>query len=212
MSYILDALKKAEADRSPETRAAMALAQHDRQRNRLLVYGLVVALIVNVILLLWLFLPREQDAASSQPAAQAQSETQSAAAPPGPAETAAMPGPQTAAATGTSITTADSATRLATPPATTAPAADTLMTPSTRRTPQSLRSLPTGVQRRFPSLEFSTHVYADAPDLRAIVVNGTRLTEGERLGALRLEEITEEGAVFAFEDYLVDVSVLDGWN
>jgi len=73
-------------------------------------------------------------------------------------------------------------------------------------------SLPSGQRERFPTLEFSTHVYADDADLRAIVVNGTRLAEGDRLGSLRLQEITEDGAVFRFEGRLVLVSVLDAWN
>jgi hypothetical protein len=61
-------------------------------------------------------------------------------------------------------------------------------------------------------LEFSTHIYADEADLRAIVVNGVRLKEGDRLDNVRLQEITEEGAVFAFENQLVSISVLDSWN
>jgi hypothetical protein len=59
---------------------------------------------------------------------------------------------------------------------------------------------------------FSTHIYAEEADLRAIVVNGIRLQEGDRVENLRLEEITEEGAVFAFENQLVSVSVLETWN
>jgi hypothetical protein len=75
-----------------------------------------------------------------------------------------------------------------------------------------LDRLPAEVRRRFPGLAFSTHVYAEDASLRALVVNGTRLVEGDRLGALTLEEITEEGAVFGFERYLVAVSVLETWE
>ena len=45
-----------------------------------------------------------------------------------------------------------------------------------------------------------------------MVVNGVRLQEGDRLENVRLDEITEEGAVFSFENQLISVSVLDGWN
>ena len=88
------------------------------------------------------------------------------------------------------------------PNATTAPAAE----------PVRVDDLPGSQRNRFPSLSFSTHIYADDADLRAIVVNGTRLEEGDRLGALSLHEITEDGAVFRFENRLVSVSVLDEWN
>jgi general secretion pathway protein B len=84
--------------------------------------------------------------------------------------------------------------------------------PAPTAEPVPVSSLPGSQRQRFPDLEFSTHVYADDADLRAIVVNGTRLLEGDRLGNLRLHEITEEGAVFRFEDRLVSVSVLDAWN
>jgi general secretion pathway protein B len=80
------------------------------------------------------------------------------------------------------------------------------------RSPFGVSSLPDAQRRRFPNLEFSTHIYADDADLRAIVVNGSRLEEGDRLQNLVLSQITEEGAVFRFEGQLVSVSVLDDWN
>ena len=66
MSYILDALKKAEADRDPDARASLAMAQHDRRRSRWLAYAVVIALIANAAILLWLFLP--EDGAAPQTA------------------------------------------------------------------------------------------------------------------------------------------------
>ena len=84
--------------------------------------------------------------------------------------------------------------------------------PAQTAEPIPVSSLPSSQRARFPELSFSTHIYADDADLRAIVVNGTRLEEGDRLGNLSLSEITEDGAVFRFEGRLVQVSVLDGWN
>ena len=43
-------------------------------------------------------------------------------------------------------------------------------------------------------------------------MNGQRLTEGNSLGGLYLNEITENGVVFATGDYLVDIAVLDDWQ
>ena len=97
MSYILDALKKAEAERDPEARASLAVAQHQQRRNRWLGYGLVIALIANAVILLWLFLPDQPqppNAALTEPAAQQQPasplpETRQAPATVSPAGTAA---------------------------------------------------------------------------------------------------------------------------
>ena len=206
MSYILDALKKAEADRDPEARASLALAQHDRRRNRLLTYGLIVALIVNASLLLWLFVP-ESDAPVPTPArATASSPPARDVLPPPAAAPAAVP------------------ERPESPPASAepSPAAASVRTPERQPVtepapaavadPVPVSSLSRAQQQRFPRLVFSTHIYADDSDLRAVVVNGVRLEEGDRLENVRLTEITEEGAVFAFENQLVSVSVLDGWN
>ena len=90
------------------------------------------------------------------------------------------------------------------------PVATQATDPAPRRT--TVAALPASARSRFPELSFSTHIYADDPELRAIVVNGTRLLEGDGLAGLTVAEITEDGAVFAFENYLVSVAVLEGWN
>lgn len=191
MSYILDALKKAEADQDPEARTSLALARHERRRSRLLAYGLLVALIVNAIVLLWLFLPeRWLDSAITD------GSTRPPTAPVRPAEQAPAPSRSQPPAAG------------ATDEVRIRPTSSNSVMPQ----PVPLIRLPADVRRRFPDLRFSTHVYADAPDLRAIVVNGVRLEEGDRLENLRLQEITEEGAVFLFEQRLVSISVLDEWD
>ena len=86
------------------------------------------------------------------------------------------------------------------------------ISPTTPLRRLALAALPAAARREFPQLVFSTHVYADDPALRAVVVNGQRLTEGNSLGALYLNEITENGVVFATGDYLVDIAVLDDWQ
>ena len=203
MSYILDALKKAEAERDPDARANLAMAQHERRRNRWLTYAVVIALVANAAILLWLFLP-EQNSDAISPGAQSPTQEPSARQEPVPEPAVVVAAPEPAVSRPPDAMAAESAT------------GETIIGPGTAPVsvaePLPVSSLPSGQRERFPTLEFSTHVYADDADLRAIVVNGTRLAEGDRLGSLRLQEITEDGAVFRFEGRLVLVSVLDAWN
>lgn len=223
MSYILDALKKAEAERDPDTRARLAFEAREQRRNRLIVYAVLAALIANAAILLWLFLP---DTASFPPwqnpapegAAPVHAAQPPAAAPASAPATTTAPAAASAPATALAPATASPpATRSAATPqaAASVPADDivigTRAAPSAS-TPLTLTNLPETMRQRFPTLNFSTHIYADEPDLRAVVVNGRRLSEGDVLGELTLAEITEDGAVFVFEGRKVEVSVLDAWN
>ena len=168
MSYILDALKKTEAENDPDVRASLAIDRGDRRRQRVVQGFVTAALLINAVVLLWLFVPRD------------------------------------------SITEAELTTAApAVLPTETLQVAQIEPAPLRRL---ALAALPAAVRREFPQLVFSTHVYADDPALRAVVVNGQRLTEGNSLGALYLNEITENGVVFATGDYLVDIAVLDDWQ
>jgi len=207
MSYILDALKKAQAEQNPDVASLMATNDRQQRRQRFIQYLMIAALAGNALLLVWLFAPlpwhapavepvMKQDAAEKITAAR---EPLDAAAP-APSAQAGVPGtgapdnPQSAPAP--------------TKPAA-SPAAAAVPKPPTRTT---LAGLPPGPRSRFPGLSFSTHLYASDPSMRAVVVNGKRLTQGDRLGSLQLTRITEEGVEFRFEDYLVSVSVLEDWE
>ena len=229
MSYILDALKKAEADRDPDARASLAMAQHDRRRNRWLAYAAVIALIANAAILLWLFMPEPEPASSLPPAPSPQHPAATpmeqtrlpAETTPRQGQSPVEPRPSSEPVRQTPVNAAPAVSEPIQPPVRNTMAAEsatgeTIIGPGSVATlaaePMPVSSLPAEQRRRFPDLEFSTHIYADDADLRAIVVNGTRLEEGDRLENLRLEEITEDGAVFRFENRLVSVSVLDAWD
>jgi len=244
MSYILDALKKAEADRDPDTRARLAFEVREQRRSRLITTAVLVALIANAVILLWIFLPddlrfgtspgKDGASAAATPAERATvvpepvgsvplpAVTPSTASGPGAtsrppaaepdAPVASQPLPLAAAGTGKRTPAAAPSTAAKTPDM--APD-DVLIGPNSvpsSSTPVSLGSLPDAMRRRFPTLSFSTHIYADEPDLRAVVVNGRRLVEGDQLGALTLERITEDGAVFLFEGRQVEIGVLEEWD
>jgi general secretion pathway protein B len=61
--------------------------------------------------------------------------------------------------------------------------------------------------------EFSTHVFADDPQLRAVTLDGRRLTEGDLISpGMRLLEITESGVVLDVNGERVVFDVLQDWR
>ena len=75
-----------------------------------------------------------------------------------------------------------------------------------------LAELPPADRQDFPKLEFSTHIFADDPALRAVVVNSRRLAEGESIGEMVLRAVTEDGILVDYRGYRVAVSVIEDWE
>lgn len=193
MSFILDALKKAEAEQDPDLRASLAISSQVNRRHRIIQYLIIAALLGNLLVLLWLFGPTEWT--DRLPAANPE------AAP--------------ALVTEPEVTKANVEVEQPPTPSTDSPGIETAATvarssPPLRRT--TLGELDSRTRARLPALEFSTHVYASDTAMRAVVVNGQRLAEGDQFDNLILEEITESGVVVRFENYLVTISVLDEWE
>jgi general secretion pathway protein B len=86
--------------------------------------------------------------------------------------------------------------------------------PSAAATPRPvpLAALPSELQRRMPALELTTHVFARDPALREVAVNGVVYREGDRIGELVLERITEDGVVVRLDDTRVAIGVLEAWG
>lgn len=218
MSYILDALKKAEAEQDPQARVSLAMDARDRQRQRLIQYLVVAALLVNAAVLAYLFAPQILE---RLPMSASEAATDTPASPDAVA-TAAAPAAAATGGSGLLTNRADGsnpapATRSEVPTAVVTrsepepePAPKPMPKPAPKRV--TLSELPAAARSRFPGLSFSTHLYSSDADLRAVVVNGQRLQEGDQLGVLTLASITEDGVVFRFENYLVTISVLDDWN
>jgi hypothetical protein len=98
-----------------------------------------------------------------------------------------------------------------TPRISTTPAAKTEPTNARAANAITIAELPKAARNAFPQLEFSTHIFADDPSMRAVVVNDKRLVEGEQLGELILRAVTEEGVVFGYRNHRVAVSVVELW-
>jgi general secretion pathway protein B len=65
-----------------------------------------------------------------------------------------------------------------------------------------LKELPASVQQTLPDFAVSTHLYSSDESSRMVRINGQLLREGQYLTTgLKLEEITEDGAIFSYHGY-----------
>lgn len=241
MSLVLEALKRQEAAGNPDAAVSLARQASLRRRHRLWASLFAVAMVTNVGVLFWAFgLPWLQQRQMQESAADVPKVAQEAPAPgeaptPGtiasqspaseatPGQAPASPSrqassaqpasparpadsgrtlPETAAADRDPARAPGTATESSSPP----PPPE----PETKRI--SLESLSTAARRRFPGIAFSSHIYAEDADLRAIVANGQHLQEGDRVRGLEIVEITENGVVLAFEGNEVEVPLVTDWD
>lgn len=238
MSFVLEALKKQEADRDPEAAVSLAKAGVLHRRHRRWMVLFAVAMLLNAALVGWLLWrgepstqrdvaapATEQPARTERPAAREPApmwgERQVAAAPsertppaptaaaePAPTERAAAtpaPPPQQAAAAPPQPAPAPAHTASAPPLPAAAPR------PATQRV-IGLDDLTPAERRRFPGIAFSTHIYSEDPELRAVVANGQRRQEGQRIRGLEILQITQDGVVLEFEDKRVKVPLAVDWD
>jgi hypothetical protein len=191
MSYILDALKKSEAQHDPAAAVNLALNQQ-RSQSRQRTTGILIAaaLLANVAVLIWLFGPNTTVIESADTLIRE------------PLTTASEQLPRTQVATPPEQPVSQSAEE---------PAAVRWVQPAAKiRIP--LAKLPAAARERFPDLAFSTHIWADDPGLRAVVANGNRLVEGDEIDGVAVERITEVGVIVSFENYLVEIPVVADWQ
>lgn len=92
---------------------------------------------------------------------------------------------------------------------------------STQRAASRLSQLSDGAREALYALSFSTHIYGSDSDLRAVVVNGQRLTEGNSVTAdngqeFLLLEIIDNGVIIQFEHEgateSVEIPVMEDWK
>jgi general secretion pathway protein B len=222
MSFILDALKKSEAERSRNSGPTLLELRQAQPRPRLPWWAVVigVALVANLGVLGYALLRPDRPPAATAPvmapaaapAAQAPAPVAVAVAvAPSAAVVQALP-PDIAADPGAGGVLPDPA--LAQTPL---PAMDPddlpaiaprqlppLATSAPRPAAGSELGLPTmadlvGAGVRLPDLRLALHAYDPVPASRYVLLNGTRLREGEVTPeGLRVEQITETGLVLDF--------------
>lgn len=190
MSFILDALKKAESERHRHVAPVLMDARVAPPRRGLPAWAWVLGavLLVNLVLLGWILWRAPSGAVQAAAAAAPAPESPPAAsvAPPDPMRPPA-PSPSPAPA-GIQNVAPVPALPAAPPPRATAAAADASSLP----TLQELRNA--GVA--LPDLQLYLHVYDPAPARRSVLLDGMRLREGEYTpNGVKVEQITATGVV-----------------
>ena len=198
MSYILDALKKAERDRSRPRVPTLATIHVVPTRSRFPVWWWIIAaaLILNAVVIGVVFYSRPTNGSggSGVSASTAPEHAAPADAAPAPPLVAS---PSSPAASSEAPAPAVRATRSATPKAAPRPV-------DVAETPRGAASVDgaahTGAspatRRATPELKLDVLVYSTEPGQRAAYINGQRYTEGQRVdGRFVVERIVEDGVV-----------------
>lgn len=222
MSLVLEALKKQEAGSDPDAAVSLARAGVQRRRHRLWMALFAVAMVANLALLGWVFVvPEFSGREVARTPAPGPADPPAGGAIPGEGARPDTGGEPEEPPAGSDAGSADRAAAPATTPAAGPPSSTPVQpesdpAPAARQpnppTRLALADLPEAARSRFPGIAFSTHIYAEDADLRAVVANGRRITEGESIRGLEVVEITETGVVLAFERYLVEVPIVMDWD
>lgn len=230
MSYILDALRKSETERRqgrvPDLGQQVQMI-HKPKKNSVpvLAWVVAIALVLNAVILTWVFWPRTSVTAAQEPAA-VSAET-AASVPqvesPEPAPSPEKPDTTLANAVeipmpGVAEPTVEEATRERPTVIVPTPREPRAVNPSTTvdseaaaaRTPH-LVELPLSFQKRVPDLIFNSHIYASEPSSRRVMINDNYLRPGESFSGITVERITEEGVELSMDGRRFRVGVVRNW-
>ena len=194
MSYILDALRKAETERR-----GVSLIDHVTPQSRVPYKTLIgMLLLLNAALFAWLLL----DPTNVPDSASASAEKRSDQNPLIDEVLQSKPGEPPTSAISTSQLT---------PP--------TVSTPQDVEPPPNgpelvyYRDFEGVVGYAFPNLAISIHTYTAEPSERTVHIGGTMWREGDEIqDGMTLQAITENGIEVSYHGYLVLLDVLELWN
>jgi len=218
MSYILEALRKSEAERArgePPDLGTVHQTPARRRRPGSALAFLAGVLLVNAALFGYWLLQPTPAARGVDPGAAPAARPRSQAEPGGRAGTEPVRSDDVAtSAPATEIPTATSAVPNASQARAEASAAAPQAAADTRGSePVDLDALPEALRARLPRLRISTHIYSEDPSLREVTINGRRFVPGDHVGdGLRLERITADGVVLALDGRHFRMTVLEEWG
>ena len=228
MSYILEALKKSEAERRqgkvPDLGQSVQMVYRPGKKPVAAVVWIGLALALNAVVLGVVFWPELSSAwtPSDQPASLAAKE-RSANAPAGQKQSAGDQAAQVSLAAGEPDSAAPAETNVVPEP----PAPDygqpTIIAPRAAGRGSSLAAtpppgrvphlveLPLSFQKSVPDLMFNSHIVSSNPAASSVMVNNQYLRVGDRLGSLWLESIGEDAVVFRKGDQRFRVGAQRNW-
>ncbi len=71
---------------------------------------------------------------------------------------------------------------------------------------------PASFQNAMPALDFAFHVYSEEAEQRTIIINDRRLVEGQMIArGLKLHTITESGVILFYQDRFFHIDVVTQW-
>ncbi|MEP7295437.1 MAG: general secretion pathway protein GspB [Burkholderiales bacterium] len=216
MSYILDALRKAEAERErgsvPGLNAQPAFAgarpggSPPKSRLWILVLALGTALAIAIAVALYLLLGRSATndvpspvAKSPMPASPVPVPVPTVAAPPVATPPIAPPVQTVARPQAPVVRKPRPAAPVAAPASAAAPA------PAASKAEEriyAVSELPDDIRRQLPQLSVGGSMYSPKPANRLVIINGQVLREGEHISPeLAVQQIRQKAAVLAFKGY-----------
>ena len=202
MSYILDALRKSERDRQPTGLATLTPVQRSRSQKRSnpWLIALVLVLAGNLVLLVYLTFGRgalDNLVPASTSTSNSASASASAPAPAGSVPTGSFE----RNATDTKVQQLDTA-----PIATDSLGVEEAVTIRPAVQMDEMRQL-------LASLTFTSHVFADDPALRSVMIDGRFFREGDSpQQGVALVSITSTGVVLRYRGREIAYNVLEQWE
>lgn len=213
MSYILEALKKAQAERqlghsptlhAPTLQAGAQAASASRLKKPVVLVVGAMAVVIAVLVAMIL-----RPAAPVAPAAPAATVATAAlatapSAMPAPAQEQALPEPVAALPPPVATVTPAAPASTAVPVANVAPAAPAVSTTAARAEEPvlNLRELPEPIQRAIPQVAVGGYIYSKNPADRLLLVDKILRREGEEVApGLLLEKLHPKEAIFSYKGY-----------
>jgi len=204
MSYILEALKKAEAERNgavyrapPLLPPLAAASKHPPAWRRPLPWAAMAALAVTLAAAAWFSMSRDEPLGPANPPAPEQNmpaPVAEAAPPPLPVTKTAEPEPRKE----------KPAPKKAAEKKRPAPREETKMAAAPAPEPSvgTLQDLPDQIQREIPALAVGGYIYSGTKADRSVLVNNRLLREGDEAApGLVLEKMTPSGMVLNYKGY-----------
>ncbi|MEP3563688.1 MAG: general secretion pathway protein GspB [Marinobacter sp.] len=234
MSYILDALRKSEAERrqgkAPDLGQQVQMIYRPKKKPVSAVVWVVLALIMNAAVLAYVFWPSrpvpettaisagtvEPDAVASPgaPARASQAETKPEPEfqpePVNQVPVVPVESPQAVAESGLNEPRFEQPTIIVPSQSEQQRPPAPVQTRPQERVPH-LVELPLSFQKSVPDLTFNSHIYSSDPTASRVMINNRYLRTGQSLGSLLVENITEDGVVLSKNGQRFRVGIVRDW-